>query len=159
MTAVLALSAVLLASEAVSEPVLQAVEQVESSGRGAATPRGDGGKAIGPLQWHAVAWRDCSAIRRKAGLPVYPYADAANPARARDYARTWLTALKLRLQAAIGRAPFPGEIWLAWNLGWSGFSRYGFQWAEVPSAKFAKARQVNSLAWGKGLPKQSAVAR
>lgn len=159
MTLVLALSAALLASEAVSETVVQAVEQVESSGRGAATPRGDGGKALGPLQWHSVAWRDCSAIRRKAGLAVYPYADAAVPAKARDYARTWLTVLKVRLAGEIGRQPFPGEIWLAWNLGWSGFRRYRFQWAEVPASKFAKARQVNALTWGKDLPKPAPVAR
>ena len=157
MTLFLTLTAGLLASEAVPEPVVQAVEQVESSGRGALTPDGDGGKAVGPLQWHAVAWKDCSAIRRKAGLEVWPYSDARNPAKARDYARTWLTVLKVRLAAQIGRQPFPGEIWLAWNLGWSGFSRYGFQWAEVPSAKFDKARQVNTLAWG--LPKRKPSAR
>lgn len=157
MTLVLALSAALLASEAISEPIVQAVEQVESSGRGAATPRGDAGKALGCLQWHSVAWKDCSAIRRKAGLPVYPYADAAIPAKARDYARTWLTVLKVRLAQEMGRQPFPGEIWLAWNLGWTGFEKYGFSWAYVPRVKFDKARQVNSLAWG--LPKRPAVSR
>jgi len=157
MTLLLTLTAGLLASEAVPEAFLQAVEQVESSGRGALTPDGDGGLARGPLQWHSVAWKDCSAIRRKAGLAVYPYADARNPARARDYARTWLTALKIRLADQIGRQPFPGEIWLAWNLGWTGFRRYGFQWADVPAAKFEKARQVNTLAWG--LPKRTPSAR
>ena len=157
MTLVLALSAALLASEAIPEQTLQAVEQVESSGRGAATPRGDRGKALGCLQWHSVAWKDCSAIRRKAGLDVFPYADAANPAKARDYARTWLTVLKVRLATEIGRQPYPGEIWLAWNLGWSGYARYGFSWAFVPRVKFDKARQVNTLAWG--LPKRPAVAR
>jgi hypothetical protein len=157
MTLLLTLTAGLLASEAVPEAFLQAVEQVESSGRGALTPDGDGGLARGPLQWHSVAWKDCSAIRRKAGLVVYPYADARNPARARDYARTWLTALKIRLAEQIGRQPFPGEIWLAWNLGWTGFRRYGFQWADVPAAKFEKARQVNTLAWG--LPKRPALSR
>ncbi len=157
MTLVLALTASLLASEAVPEPIVQAVEQVESSGRGASTPRGDGGKAVGPLQWHSVAWKDCSAVRRKAGLAVYPYADAANPAKARDYARTWLTVLKVRLAVEIGRQPHPGEIWLAWNLGWSGFRRYGFQWADVPAAKFDKARQVNTLAWR--LPRRPAASK
>jgi hypothetical protein len=157
MTLLLTLTAGLLASEAVPEPMVQAVEQVESSGRGAKTPDGDGGLARGPLQWHSVAWKDCSAIRRKAGLTVYPYADAMNPARARDYARTWLTVLKVRLAQRIGRQPFPGEIWLAWNLGWSGFEKLGFNWAYVPRVKFDKARQVNTLAWG--LPKRPAVAR
>lgn len=157
MTLLLTLTAGLLASEAVPEPLVQAVEQVESSGRGVATPKGDAGKALGPLQWHAVAWKDCSALRRKVGLAVYPYADAANPAKAREYARTWLTALKVRLAGEIGRQPFPGEIWLAWNLGWSGFERYGFSWAYVPKAKFDKARQVNTLAWG--LPNRKPSAR
>ena len=157
MTLLLTLTAGLLASEAVSEPVVQAVEMVESSGRGALTPDGDGGKAKGPLQWHAVAWKDCSAIRRKAGLEVWPYSAASDPAKARDYARTWLTALKVRLAKQIGRPPLPGEIWLAWNLGWSGFSRYGFSLAFVPRAKFDKARQVNTLAWG--LPKRKPSAR
>ena len=157
MTLLLTITAGLLASEAVSDPIVQAVEHVESSGRGAATPLGDGGLARGPLQWHAVAWKDCSAVRRNAGLAVWPYSSASDPARARDYARTWLTVLKVRLADRIGRQPFPGEIWLAWNLGWTGFSRYGFQWAEVPAAKFAKARQVNTLAWG--LPKRKPSAR
>ena len=157
MTLVLALTAGLLTSEAVPEPLVQAVEQVESSGRGAKTPDGDRGLARGPLQWHSSAWKDCSALRLKAGLAVYPYADARNPAKAREYARTWLTALKVRLAKQIGRQPFPGEIWLAWNLGWTGFEKYGFSWAHVPRAKFDKARQVNSLAWG--LPKREPSAR
>lgn len=157
MTLLLTLTAGLLASEAVPEPLVQAVEHIESSGRGANTPDGDGGLARGPFQWHSVAWADCSAVRRKAGLAVYPYADARNPAKAREYARTWLTVLKVRLAGEIGRQPFPGEVWLAWNLGWSGFSRYGFSWAHVPRAKFDKARQVNSLAWG--LPNRRASAR
>ena len=157
MTLLLTLTAGILASEAIPEQTLQAVEQVESSGRGAKTPRGDGGKALGCLQWHLVAWRDCSAIRRNAGLAVFPYASAADPLKARDYARTWLTVLKVRLAKQIGRTPLPGEIWLAWNLGWSGYSRYGFSLAFVPRVKFDKARQVNTLAWG--LPKRPAVSR
>lgn len=157
MTLLLTLTAGLLASEAVPETTLQAVEHIESSGRGAATPLGDGGKARGPMQFHRVAWDDCSKVRRSAGLAVFPYASASDPAKAKDYARTWLTVLKLRLVEQIGRQPFPGEIWLAWNLGWTGFSRYGFQWAEVPAAKFAKARLVNTLAWG--LPKRKPLPR
>lgn len=156
MTLLLTLTAGLLASEAVPDPLVQAVEQVESSGRGAATPLGDGGKARGPLQWHLVAWRDCSAVRRNAGLAVYPYSAASDPAKAREYARTWLTALKVRLAGRIGRQPYPGEVWLAWNLGWAGFERYGFSWAYIPKAKFDKARQVNSLAWGLPTSKPSA---
>ena len=158
MTLLLTLTAGLLASEAVSEPVLQAVEMVESGGH--ADPDravGDSGKARGRYQFHREAWEDCSKLRKINKLSVYPYASASDPAIARDYARTWLTVLKIRLAQEIGRTPLPGEIWLAWNLGWTGFSRYGFQWAEVPEAKFAKARQVNTLAWG--LPKRKPSAR
>lgn len=157
MTLLLTLTAGLLASEAIPEPFLRAVEHIESSGRGAATPDGDGGLARGPFQWHAAAWSDCSELRHKVGLPVWPYSDARNPTRARDYARTWLTALKIRLSDQIGRQPFPGEVWLAWNLGFSGFRKYAFRWERVPAAKFAKARQVNAMAWG--LPKDAASAR
>ena len=157
MSLVLALSAALLASEAVPEAVVQAVEQVESSNREAKTPDKDDSKAIGCLQWHSSAWKDCSAIRLKAGLAVYPYSDAKAPIRAREYARTWLTVLKVRLATQLGRQPFPGEIWLAWNLGWTGFQRYGFSWAHVSRVKFDKARQVNSVAWG--LPKRPAIPR
>lgn len=34
------------------EQILDAIERVESSGRGKNTPDGDGGKAIGPFQIH-----------------------------------------------------------------------------------------------------------
>lgn len=145
MTLLLTLTAGLLASEAVPDALLLAVEQVESSGRGASTPAGDGGKAIGPLQFHRSAWTDVSAVRRQAGLKVWPYSFAADPMRARAYALTWLTVLKIRLAKEIGRPPLAGEIWLAWNLGWTGFRRYGFQWARVPDAKFDRARTVNRL--------------
>lgn len=156
MTLLLTLTAGLLASEAVSDPVLQAVEHVETGG--CADPDravGDSGKARGRYQFHRQAWEDCSKLRKINKLSVYPYASASDPAIARDYARTWLTALKVRLAQQIGRQPFPGEIWLAWNLGWSGFRRYGFQWAEVPAAKFEKARQVNTLAWNLPKPARS----
>lgn len=144
--AVLALSASLLASEAVPEAVVDAVLQVESGGRNVS---GDGGKARGPFQFHEEAWSDCSAVRRKAGLSVYRYSSASDPKKAREYARTWLTVLSLRLTKDIGRKPFPGEVWLAYNLGYAGFAEYRFQWASVPEAKFTKARRVNSLSFGR----------
>lgn len=149
MMAVLALTAAALASQAVPEALVDAVEAVESSGRGAKTPTGDSGKAIGPFQFHRESWEDCSAIRKKAGLRVWPYASAADPVRSREYARTWLTVLRIRLAKDIGRTPFPGEIWLAYNLGYDGFKEYRFQWGLVPLRRFEKARKVNALTHGK----------
>jgi hypothetical protein len=149
MMAVLAITAAALASQAVPEALVDAVEAVESSGRGAKTPTGDSGKAIGPFQFHRESWADCSAVRKKAGLRVWPYSSAADPVRSREYARTWLTVLRIRLMKDIGRTPFPGEIWLAYNLGYDGFKEYRFQWGLVPLRRFEKARKVNALTHGK----------
>ena len=149
MMAVLALTAAALTAQAVPEALVDAVEAVESSRRGASTPSGDGGAAIGPFQFHRQSWADCSAIRKKAGLRVWPYSSAADPVRSREYARTWLTVLRIRLSKDIGRTPFPGEVWLAYNLGYEGFKEYRFQWALVPLRRFEKARKGNALTYGK----------
>lgn len=123
---------------------VNAVEQVESSGRGAATPRGDGGLAAGPFQFHRTAWDDCTAVRRQAGLPTYAYRYATNPTIARQYATTWLSYLRSRLTLKLGRTPNLGETWLAYNLGMSGFSRYGYRIEFVPEIKMRKAAKLNA---------------
>jgi hypothetical protein len=126
----------------VPETWVQAVEQIESGGRGAATPKGDGGKAVGPYQFHKEAWADCSKVRKAAGLSVHPYSKASDPGISRDYAKTWLTHLRHVLTKEIGRPANAAETWLAYNLGMTGFRAFGFQWAFVPSPKFDKAMQV-----------------
>lgn len=124
---------------------VDAVEQVESSGRGAATPAGDGGRAIGPFQfWHA-SWTDCSALRKKLGLPVYPYSKATDPVIARDYAKVWLAHTRRRLHDKVGRMPTLGETWLAWNLGVAGYARYNYNMQNVPDSKFMKAFRLNKV--------------
>lgn len=140
------MTAILMTIASLTNPVpetwVQAVEYVESGGRGAATPKGDGGKAVGPYQFHKEAWADCSKVRKAAGLSVHPYAKASDPGIARDYAKTWLTHLRYILTAEIGRPANAAETWLAFNLGMKGFRAFGFQWAFVPSPKFDKAMQV-----------------
>lgn len=123
---------------------VDAVEQVESSGRGADTPDGDGGRASGPFQFWAVAWADCSAVRKKLGMPVYPYRMAKDPVIARSYAKVWLAHLRKQLDAKLGRSPTLGETWLAWNLGLKGYGRFGFDMQKVPDRKFIKAHRLNN---------------
>ena len=123
---------------------VDAVEQTESSGRGAATPSGDNGRASGPFQFWSVAWADCSALRRKIGLPVHPYSMAKDPDISRCYAKTWLAHLRGRLAEQLGRPASLGETWLAWNMGMRGYGRYGFNMHKVPDAKFIKAHRLNN---------------
>jgi len=123
---------------------VDAVEHIESSGRGAATPPGDSGLAKGPFQFHRDAWADCSAIRREAGLPVYPYSRASDPAVARQYATSWLSYLRSRLGIKLGRPANLGETWLAYNLGMTGFAKYGYRIDFVPERKMRKAAKLNA---------------
>jgi len=121
-----------------------AVEQVETGGHNVT---GDKGAAKGVLQWHAKAWADCSRLRQAAGLPIWPYASAADPQRARIYASTWLTYLRARVSHEIGRPALACETWLAWNLGLAGFKRYRYQaWhPDLPAARYDAAQRVQAL--------------
>jgi len=123
---------------------VDAVEHVESSGRGAETPAGDNGRAIGPFQFWEVSWQDCSALRKKLGLPVYPYSKAKDPAIARSYAKVWLAHVRRKLKAKLGYDPSLGETWLAWNLGMTGYGRFGFRMTNVPDHKFMVAHRLNN---------------
>jgi hypothetical protein len=71
-----------------SEQLLDAIEQVESGGRGANTPDGDGGKAIGPFQIHRAYWRDAVEFDRTIGGK---YEDCRKPEYARRVVRAYLT--------------------------------------------------------------------
>lgn len=71
-----------------SEALLDAIEMVESSGRGANTPDGDGGKAIGPFQIHRAYWKDAVEFDKSLGGT---YEDCRDPAYARKVARAYLT--------------------------------------------------------------------
>ncbi len=123
---------------------VDAVEHIESSGRGASTPPGDSGLAKGPFQFHRDAWDDCSQARRKAGLTTYPYSKASDPFIARLYATSWLSYLRSKLTHKLGRMPNLGETWLAYNLGMSGFARYGYRIDFVPERKMRKAARLNA---------------
>ena len=81
----------LFASVALAQPsenLLDAIEQVESSGMGANTPDGDGGKAIGPFQIHKAYWRDAVEFDRTIGGK---YEDCRKPEYARKVVRAYLS--------------------------------------------------------------------
>jgi hypothetical protein len=123
---------------------VDAVQQVETGGqRNPDAAVGDGRRAKGRFQFHKEAWADCTKLRKAAGLPTHPYSKATDPVVAREYATTWLTYLRERLRKDIGRTPFLGEVWLAWNLGYQGFADIGFQLSLAPEAKFIKAAKLN----------------
>lgn len=127
---------------------VDAVEQVESSGQGAVTPDGDGSRAKGPFQFWAAAWTDCSAVRRKLGMPIYAYRMAKDPVIARSYAKVWLAYQRQQLEQKLGRKVMLGEVWLAWNLGMTGYARYNFNIQNVPDSKFMKAYRLNRISVG-----------
>lgn len=134
---------------AVAQPVpdtwLDAVQAIETGGeKNPDAAVGDGGKARGRFQFWAIAWKDCSAVRKAAGLKTYPYSKATDPVVAREYARTWLSYLQHRLTKEIGRPALAGETWLAWNLGFEGFRRHKFQMSLVPEAKYIKAAKIQA---------------
>lgn len=124
---------------AVDGRFLDRLATVESSGNPRAI--GDGGRAVGLYQFHRSAWEDTSRLRRASGQPQYPYKDAHDPAKARAYAQTFCDSLETRLQARLGRSPTDGEVYAAWNLGFVGFSRRGFDLSRCPEVTQKAARK------------------
>lgn len=135
---------------------LDAIQKVETGGDGDPdSALGDGKKARGRFQFHKSAWSDCSKLRKEMGLPVYPYSKAHDRRIATEYARTWLTALRERLSAQIGRPAMAHETWLAFNLGWAGFSRHMFQTALVTDDhRYNKAIQIYNEVYAAKLSKR-----
>jgi hypothetical protein len=141
ITAIVALAI----AQPVPEKWVDAVQAIETGGeKNPDAAVGDGTRAKGRFQFHKEAWADCTKVRKAAGLKTYPYSKATDAKVAREYATTWLSYLQHRLTKDIGRPANAGETWLAWNLGYEGFRRYGFQLAMVPDAKFIKAAKINN---------------
>lgn len=146
MMGALAIAIAAVNAESVPEKWIDAVQIIESGGE--AIPDralGDGGLASGRFQFHKAAWEDCSKVRKLARLKTYPYAKSKDPLVAREYARTWLTYLRRRVTDAIGRPADAAETWLAYNLGYEGFKKYGFHYGLVPEVKYNKAIMIKVL--------------
>lgn len=118
---------------------VDAVAQIETDNRNI---DGDNGLAAGVFQWHKAAWSDCSKMRKEAGLKASPYSKAKDPAIAREYASFWLSYLRGVMTVKMGRPALLGETWLAYNLGVTGFSKYGYSMSLVPEDKYIKAAKL-----------------
>lgn len=118
---------------------LNTLAQVESSGNPASI--GDGGKARGLFQMHQGAWTDATAIRKRQGKSVWPYSDAFDAVKAREYARTYADALESRLERSLGRPAKPSEVWCAWNMGYAAFQRVGFDVSMTPTTTQKAAKR------------------
>jgi hypothetical protein len=101
--------------------LVEAIAFVESGRRAAAV--GDQGRARGMWQMHRAAWEDVSAVRRKGRAAVYPYAQAKDPHFARAYAEDYLKLIAAKLNNLYGRAPRAAEVYAAWNLGYTKFTK------------------------------------
>ena len=82
-----------------SSALLDAIRQVESGGRGAETPDGDGGKAIGAYQIHRAYWQDATEWLRV----DWPYADARDPVKARRAVVAYMDRYGRNFQRETGR--------------------------------------------------------
>jgi len=135
---------------------LEAVQRVETGGE--ADPDaalGDGKRARGRFQFHKEAWSDCTKLRKELGLPTYPYSKAHDKRIATEYARTWLTALRERVTAEIGRPAMAHETWLAFNLGFAGFKKHMFQTALVTDDfRYNKAIQIYNEVYAAKIPRR-----
>lgn len=118
---------------------VDAVAQIETNNRNI---DGDNGLAAGVFQWHKAAWSDCTKLRKQAGLKAYLYSKAKDPDIAREYASFWLSYLRGVMTVKMGRPALLGETWLAYNLGVTGFSKYGYSMSLVPEDKYIKAAKL-----------------
>lgn len=127
-----------------SNALLKAVRHVESAnGRYLV---GDSGRSLGPYQISEAAWADVSAWRRSRGLKVYSYRDNAMHAFINQaYAANYLTLIYAELSKKLGRAPSPGELYAAYNMGLSNFAECNYRLTNVNSTTARKAREVHQL--------------
>lgn len=127
----LLLTAAAAHASAVTDKFLERVAYVESNNRASAI--GDNGKAVGAFQFWAIGWEHASQLRKASGQPVWPYYEARDYAKSKEYARTYLTYLERSLAKALGRQPTEGEIYAAWNCGLGRFRQLGFDLNRVPT--------------------------
>ncbi len=91
--------------------LVSALEKVESSGKADAV--GDGGKAIGILQFHAAQVKEGNRI---AGTS-YAHSDMKEPEKARKLANAILRYNAKQIKAKTGREATESELARTWNGG------------------------------------------
>lgn len=121
-----------LASPRISESMIWALAQVESGGGKFMV--GDNGRALGAFQMHRATWKEVSEYRSKKGLRTWPYSYALHAEVGKAYAHDYLVIQHKRLTQVMGRSPTPAELYAAYNLGFEGFKRVGFDMRRTPSS-------------------------
>lgn len=125
---------------AITPEFLNKIQAIESSNNPLAV--GDNGRSVGLFQFSRAAWADCSKIRQKQGLSVYPYSNATNAYIARLYAGTWFKHLESRLVAS--RQKPTRELLLACHqCGINGVKRRNYDLQKVPKSTRNAIAQLN----------------
>ena len=146
----LALSSVTLAQSQVDNRLLEAVLQVESSGRH--TARGDLNKttgehrALGGYQFWRPTWNHVSQIRQRAGLQTISYDQGAtHPAWSREYARSYLTWIENYIRGRGVNTPTRSQIYAGYNWGVGSFRKVGFDVSKAPATTQRACRKIEAL--------------
>lgn len=127
------------ASLIISDKFLDAVAMVESSGKTNAI--GDNGKALGMFQLHRAAWEDALQIDRTLG----DYKTGAlNRETSRRAARVYFQILSARLIRA-NIAPSPATLYAAYNCGFTGFSKRGFDLSKCPVSTQKAVKKLEAM--------------
>ena len=122
--------------------LIHAVAMVESNNTHRAV--GDQGKANGAFQMWKPAWQDCSKWLKKNGFKTTPYEKGVNdPTISHQYCKVYLSILNSQLRRSIGREPSAAELYAAYNLGYTGFKRRGFDISKTPSITQRAAVKLN----------------
>ena len=122
--------------------LIHAVAMVESNNNHRAV--GDQGKANGAFQMWKPAWQDCSKWLKKNGFKTTTYEKGVNdPTISHQYCKVYLSILNGQLRRSIGREPSAAELYAAYNLGFTGFKRRGFDISKTPSITQRAAVKLN----------------
>lgn len=141
---VIILAAVAARGSVVTETFLDAMEQVESGMDARAV--GDQGRSRGSFQFHAAAWRMVNDWRAKRGQKAVGFSMGSHDrVVARQFALEYLRWLETSLASARGASPAIDHLYAAWNLGFAGFQRRGFQMSRCPAKTRDAAKRVGNL--------------
>jgi hypothetical protein len=119
---------------------LDALATVESNNNPNAI--GDNGKSLGAYQIQLAVWQD---VNKSRGVGAkLPFGTGSHGIHARDFAFSHLTNLHARL-VKVGITPTCANMYAAWNLGFTGFKRRGFEISRCPATTQRAAVKINNL--------------
>lgn len=126
----------------ISDSFLSRVEQIESGGN--ARVIGDNGKARGSFQFHAAAWQMVNNSRAVGHRPQARYESHAHDRKvAREFALDYFTILHKQFVKA-GKNPTQADLYAAWNLGFGGYLKRGFDLSKCPTITQRACRKFES---------------